>query len=151
MSEKSLVSKEDEQEIKNSLGFRTIRSVLKKTFPFIVDVTLNPRFRNYNTTLFLVVDVDPTKLEEYVGGRENLNIDTLELFNRVMGGYSHMSLVSLINDFDKGKEIMSNVNRKAKAAHKSTLIPDEQKVPWWSVDVNDYNITPERLNDYLTK
>lgn len=143
-----MIDKSNPSEIMNTLGFRAIKGVIKKKYPFIKDVILNERYRKYDTTLFLKGLVDPIELEKYVGeGKLNYDFMALTFINKTV--FDYPGLLGYFKDVDEARPLMNSINEMAKKAHRSTVVPEEEKVPWWTIDIGDFFTPLPLMEKYI--
>lgn len=143
-----MIDKDNPSEIMNTLGFRAIKGVIKKKYPFIKDVVINEGFKNYQTTLFLKGLVDPIELQKYVG-EDKLNYDFMSLTFTNRAKFDYPGLLGYFKDVDEARALAREINDMAKKAHKSNVVPEEDKVPWWTVDIGDYFTPIPLMENYI--
>lgn len=136
------------EEISNKLEFRVFKKLLKKTFPFIIDIGLSQGWEEYDTVLFLEAVIDPFKYQEYTG--EPLDSPLIDIYLR-QGTDPHGTSTGLGMSKEIGKKIIDESNRKLKMTHQdNNVIPTEDKVPHWSVKLSTFIIPKDIATEYLS-
>lgn len=136
------------EEILNKLEFKVFNKLLKRTFPFITEIGLSSGWENYDTVLFLQAAIDPFKYQEYTG--EPLDSPLIDIYLRQgidpFGTNTGIGMSKEISD-----KIIDGADKKLKRTHQdNTVIPDEDKVPHWSVKLSTFVIPKDIATEYLS-
>jgi hypothetical protein len=139
------------EDIMNTKEYKVIKTILKKTYPFIIDIRLTDNWNNYDTSLFIDAIVDPFKLKEYAG--DNLSTTMMNQFARYVKDKEMWgtTLSSLGVKKEFSDKVSENIQKKINLTHKSDILPKEDKVPHWGIHVSVFAIPVELLKKFYEK
>lgn len=139
---------EEAMNIMNTKEFKVIKSILKKTYPFITDIRLTYNWETYDNSLFIDAIVDPFKLKEYLG--DDLSTTMMNTFGRYAKGEEMWgtSLSSLGVKKEVSDKISANIQKKINLTHKSDILPKEDKVPHWGIHISVFSIPSEQIRKF---
>jgi hypothetical protein len=117
------------EEIENNYMFRVTKRVLKKEYPFILDMKLTDNWDDYKSLYFVELHIDPTKLMEV------LNIpptqSNMRYLNHWGGGVPYITMLfpSKLNVDDMINNLGKSVDKTISKIDSSNAIPDDMKLP----------------------
>ena len=116
------------EEIENNYMFRVTKRVLKKEYPFILDMKLTDNWDDYKSLYFVELYIDPNKL------METLNIPPTQSnmkYINAWGGAPYITMLfpSRLNVNDVINNLGKSVENTIKRVDSSNAIPDDMKLP----------------------
>jgi len=123
--------------------YKVIKRLLKREFPFIIDVVPTENFEDYNSVHFIYVVIDPNKfIEEHPEAKLYSYIQYLgEIF---MPGYVYgMSLKFFFESDEDLYPIQREIEDTIIAVHNSNSIPSDLALPT-SISISGF-LVPKKL------
>ena len=116
------------EDIEDNYMFRVTKRVLKKEYPFILDMKLTDNWDDYKSLYFVEIYIDPIKLVEV------LNIpptqSNMKFINAWDGApYITMLFPSRLNVNDVISNLGRSVDKTISKVDTSNAIPDDMKLP----------------------
>ena len=131
------------EEFLDNYEYKVIKRLLKKEFPFIIDVVPTENFEDYSSVHFVYVIIDPNKfMEEYPEAKLYSYIKYLgEIF---MPGYVYgMSFKFFFESEEDLYPIQEEISDTIRGVHNSNSIPSDLKLPT-TISVSGYFV-PKKL------
>jgi hypothetical protein len=131
------------EEFLDNYEYKVTKRLLKKEFPFIIDVVPTENFEDYNSVHFVYVVIDPNKfIEEHPEAKLYSYIQYLgEIF---MPGYVYgMSFKFFFESPEDLYPIQGEIEDTIRGVHFSNSIPSDLKLPT-SIGVSGY-LVPKKL------
>lgn len=114
------------EEVEESFEFQTIKRILKREYPWVLDLNLgNDRFLNKYDLVFLTMTIDPYKLQKEKGW-EILPYVIVSSFRDDWFQPSSLNYIFNITE-EMGKEMDNELTQVAKDVSESPHLPDELK------------------------
>jgi hypothetical protein len=113
------------QDIYKIYEFKIIKTILKQTYPWIIDVIADKdSIKNYNT-IALIIITDPYKLQQETGWEF-----TFYGLRKLKENLFDASIYDVYEISTKeGYTLKENIRKLIKQTHESTVIPKELKIP----------------------
>jgi hypothetical protein len=131
------------EEFLDNYEYKVTKRLLKKEFPFIIDVVPTENFEDYASVHFVYVIIDPNKfMEEYPEAKIWSHLKYLgEIF---MPGYVYgMSFKFFFDTEEDYLPLQKEIDDTIKGVHNSQAIPSDLKLPT-SIGVSGFLI-PKKL------
>jgi hypothetical protein len=117
------------EDIENNYQFKVIKRLLKKEFPFIIDMKLTDNWYDYNSLFFVDVSLNPSLLMQHLNIPDTpASTKYLRVFKEPVSYLSMLFPSSLNRD-----ESISALGKKIEAAitrvYQSPSMPDDMKLP----------------------
>ena len=131
------------EEFLDNYEYKVTKRLLKKEFPFIIDVVPTENFEEYESVHFVYVIIDPNKfMEEYPEARIWSHLKYLsEIF---MPGYVYgMSFKFFFDTEEDYLPLQKEIEETIRGVHYSQSIPPDLKLPT-SIGVSGFLI-PKKL------
>jgi hypothetical protein len=117
------------EDIENNYQFKVIKRLLKKEFPFIIDMKLTDNWYDYNSLFFVDVSLNPSLLMQHLNIPDTpASTKYLRVFKEPVS-YLSMLFPSSFNRDESisvlGKKIESTITR----IYQSPSMPDDMKLP----------------------
>lgn len=138
-------------EFLNNYEYKVTKRLVKKEYPFIIDLIPTERFEQYDFLKFVYAVVDPYKMMElypklsplykYINYSMNIEVNGVEYIYGV-------TLKSFLDD-DKANtaealKIGFHIDNIISSIHKSPAIPDDMRIQYGEIEVSGY-IIPKSL------
>ena len=131
------------QQIEDTYEFKLAKKILKREYPFILDLQVDTEPTKYNAIIFVDAIIDVNKLSDML----NLPVDkNVDIMLKHFGYYTAVYLHHLLDyetqeNRDKLLALESSVNKTLDALHKSKAIPEKLKLPK-VLSIPSYRVIP---------
>ena len=119
------------QQVEDTYEFKLAKKILKREYPFILDLQMDTEPTKYNAIIFVDAIIDVNKLSDML----NLPVDkNVDIMLKQFGQYNAVYLHHLLDyeteaNKEKIKDLEKSVNQTLEALHKSKAIPEKLKLP----------------------
>ena len=127
------------EEIEDNYEFKVMKRLLKKEFPFIMDMSLTHNWDDYKSLLFVDISISPKSLMEY------LNIPITPSSTKYLRFSSSVPYLTMLfpSQYNKG-DVLTDLGKKISTmitrVRQSPSIPDEMRLPR-DVSVSSYDVS----------
>jgi hypothetical protein len=128
------------EEIEDNYEFKVMKRLIKKEFPFVMDMALTDNWDNYSSLFFVDLTLSTSLLMEY------LDIPNTPKSTRYLKSfrspvpYLTMLFPSEYNEGDRIYKLGKGMQSVLKKIHESPSIPDDMRLPR-PVNVSGFSIT----------
>jgi hypothetical protein len=147
----------NKQDVENSLPFRAVKKILKKTYPFIVRLEVPEGVEQYSSLIFLDIYIDIYKLKEFMPKYEIDNFYMkyyLDYTGANIWGSSTLSPFfqggSTDERYDYFRPLVGDIIDILKSVSRSNAIPEELKLTKGrTFDISNFFIDKDILRSGL--
>jgi hypothetical protein len=128
------------EEIEDNYEFKVMKRLIKKEFPFIMDMALTNNWTDYNSLFFVDLTLSPSLLMEYLDIPNTPKATRYLRAFKTSTPYLTMLFPSEYNEGDRILNLGKNMQLVMDKVHKSPSLPDDMRLPR-PVNISGYLIT----------
>lgn len=128
------------EEIEDNYEFKVMKRLIKKEYPFIMDMALTENWDSYSSLFFVDLTLSAPLLMEYLNIPDTPRATRYLRAFKTSTPYLTMLFPSEYNEGDRIHDLSKNIQLLMRKIHESPSMPDDMRLPR-PVNVSGYFIT----------